>query len=64
MIEVLEPEYLVDNKGNKTKVLLDYNNYLELIELLEDLQDSKLIEEVMDEPEIPFDEFKRKMNLV
>lgn len=32
-------------------------------ELLEDMEDSKLIEEVMDEPEIPFDEFKRKMGI-
>ena len=31
------------------------------LEIIEDLLDSKLIEEVMDEPEIPFDELKRKM---
>lgn len=31
------------------------------LEILEDLLDSKLIEEVMDEPEISFEEFKKKM---
>ena len=64
MISTMEPEYLIDNNGNRTKVLLNYNNYIELLELIEDLQDSKLIDQVKDEAEIPLSEYKRKRNLV
>jgi hypothetical protein len=60
----ISPEYLVDNKGNKTKVLLDYSSYLELIEMLEDLQDSKVIKQVRNEPEISLTDYKRKRNIV
>ena len=63
MYNVVEPEYLVDKKGKKTKVLLDYNNYMEMIELIEDLQDSKLIEQTMGEPKISQADYKRKRNL-
>jgi len=64
MIARYEPEYIVDNHGNKTKVLLNYNNFLEMVELIEDLQDSKLIEKVKDETEISFDDYKRKRKIV
>jgi hypothetical protein len=61
---VYEPEFLVDSKGNKTKVLLDYDNYIEMLRLIEDLQDSKLIEQVKNEPEISLADYKGKRNIV
>lgn len=64
MNDIYEPEFLVDNQGNKTKVLLNYNSYIEMLELIEDLQDSKLIEHVKNEPESSFADYKRKRGLV
>jgi hypothetical protein len=64
MIATTEPEFLIDDKGNKTKVLLNYDNYIEMLELIEDLQDSKAIDAVQNEPEIPFAEYKRKREIV
>lgn len=64
MSATIEPEYLIDNQGNKTKVLLNYENYVEMLELIEDLQDSKSISLVKDEKEIPFEDYKRKRNIV
>ena len=57
-------EFLIDDKGNKTKVLLEYNYYLEVLREIEDLRDSKLIASVKNEPETSLDEYKRKRNLV
>jgi len=59
-----QPEFLIDNNGNRTKVLLDYNNYLEIMNFIEDKEDSKLIDEVRNEPEISLKDYKRKRNLV
>ncbi len=59
-----QPEFLIDNNGNRTKVLLDYNNYLEIMNIIEDKEDSKLIDEVRNEPEITLKDYKRKRNLV
>ena len=64
MLSTVKPEYIVDNKGNTTKVLLSYDNYLEMLELIEDLRDSKLIGQVRNEPESSFADYKRKRSLV
>ena len=64
MITTNEPEFLIDNEGNKTKVLLNYDNYIEMLELIEDLKDSKLVDLVKDEPEISFADYKRKRKIV
>jgi hypothetical protein len=63
-MNVLKPEYLVDTKGNKTKVLLSYDSYLELLMLIEDLEDLKLIDQVRNEPETKLSDYKRKRNIV
>jgi hypothetical protein len=60
----IKPEFIVDNKGKKTKVLIGYNEYIEILKMIEDLQDSKLIEQVKDEPEISLDQYKRKRRIV
>ncbi len=64
MIDTFEPEYLIDNQGNRTKVLLNYENYMEMLEMIEDLQDSKLIELVKDENEISLSDYKRARKIV
>lgn len=60
----LNPEYLFDNEGKKTKVLLSYDSYIEILDLIEDLQDSKLIEHVRNESEISLSDYKRKRSVV
>lgn len=60
----IQPEFLIDSNGNRTKVLLDYNNYLEILSIIKDNEDSKLIDEVRNEPEISLSDYKRKRNLV
>ncbi len=59
-----QPEFLIDSNGNRTKVLLDYNNYLEIMNIIEDKEDSKLIDEVRNEAEISLTDYKRKRNLI
>lgn len=63
MVEI-NPEYIVNSEGTKTKVLLSYQNYLEIIRLSEDLHDSLMIDNVKNESEISLVEYKRKCNLV
>ena len=59
----LKAEYIVDAQGNKTKVLLVYDDYKKLIEMIEDTEDSKIIAGVAKEPELPWSEYKRKEKL-
>ena len=64
MNTTFEPEYLIDSQGNKTKVLLNYDNYIEMLELIEDLQDSKSIGLVKEETEISLADYKRKVSII
>ena len=57
-------EFLVDEKGNKTKVLLNYQDYIEILNTIEDLQDSKLVNAVKNEPETTLADYKKKRKLV
>lgn len=52
-IRELRAQYITDEKGNKTAVILPIEEYEEL---LEDLQDLALLAERRDEPTIPHDE--------
>jgi len=60
-LKIKEAQVLYDAKGNKTHVLLPYKRFEKLIEHLEDLEDLKSIEEVRSEPDIPFEEVKKKI---
>lgn len=64
MIDTENQEYIVDESGTRKKVILNYDYYLQMLELLEDLQDSKLISMTKNESEIPLDEYIRKRELV
>lgn len=41
----METQFLTDEKGNRTAVLLPIKKYIKLIEQLEDLEDVKLYDE-------------------
>ena len=61
---VKNAEYVVDESGNRKKVILSYDSYIKMLELIEDLQDSKMIRKTKKEPEISLSDYKRKRNLV
>ena len=52
---IIEPEYITDHEGHRTKVVLPIEAYEEL---LEDLHDLSVAFERRDEPRIPFEEFE------
>ena len=54
----LHEKYIVNEKGEKTDVVLPVE---EFAELLEDIHDLAIIAERRDEPSIPFEELKRKL---
>jgi PHD/YefM family antitoxin component YafN of YafNO toxin-antitoxin module len=51
-------QYVVDEKGERTAVILPVE---EFEELLEDLHDLAVIAERREEPTVPFEELKRKL---
>ncbi len=55
---MLNPEYIVDAKGRKTKVILPIAEYERL---LEDLHDLAVLAEQRDEETISLDELKDRM---
>ncbi len=58
MAKTLEPEYIVDAKGRKTKVILPVDEYERL---LEDLYDLRTAANVKDEESIPWEEVKQEL---
>ena len=52
-------QYLVDESGNKTAVLIDLKEWGEL---WEDIYDSMIADSRKDEPTIPWEEVKKKMD--
>ena len=52
----LHPRYLVDEDGKPTAVLIDYPTYKEILEILEDLDCTEIIQERLDEPDEVFPE--------
>ena len=57
-IRDLQAQYVTDEKGNKTAVILPIE---EFEELLEDLQDLAVLAERRDEPTIPHEEVVAKL---
>ncbi len=48
----LHPEYIIDEKGNRRKVLLSIEEFQERVECAQDVLDADLIDEVKREPGI------------
>lgn len=53
-----QEQYVVDEKGQKTAVIIPVEEYEEL---LEDIHDLAIIAERRDEPTISFEELKKKL---
>ena len=58
MIAKIQPQYLVDENGHKTAVVIPMKEYEEL---LEDLHDLAVIAERKDEPTISMEELKKSL---
>ncbi|MDD2717419.1 MAG: hypothetical protein PHW04_16130 [Candidatus Wallbacteria bacterium] len=63
MLQKIKPQYVVNSAGKKVKVILEYKTYLEMLELIEDLSDARLIDETRNEPGITLEEYKRKRKI-
>jgi hypothetical protein len=59
---VKEAQVLYDAKGRKTHVLLPFKTYEKLLEYLEDFEDLQAMKEVEDEPDIPWEEAKKRLS--
>jgi len=57
-MKIFQEQYIVDEKGQRTAVILPIEEYEEL---LEDLHDLAIIAERRDEPTINFEELKKRL---
>jgi hypothetical protein len=57
----LNEQFLVNRRGKKTAVILDFRRYQFLLDLLEDLEDLYLIAERKNEPTISLEKMKEKL---
>ena len=60
-IKLPKPKFIVNEKGKKISVVLDIKTYNQLIEELEDIIDNRLMDEVENEPTVPWEEVKESL---
>jgi len=63
----INPQFLVDDLGNKTSVLLSISDYEALLEEIEDAEDVRLFDQVTEEQSdvsIGLEEYMKKRGLV
>ena len=58
MVQQIKRQFVTTAEGKKTAILLPLQEYYEL---LEDLEDLAIIAERRDEPAVPFDVVKKKL---
>lgn len=58
---VREAEVTYDARGRKKNVILPYKTYEELMRVVEDMKDHKLMDEVANETDIPWEVAKRRL---
>ncbi len=59
-----EVRYIVNDKGEKTEVVLPIELYEAMLERIEDAEDIQAIEEAMKEPDfIPWEEAKKQLGV-
>jgi len=59
MLNLVKPQYITDENGKKTSVILPVDEYERIVQELEDADDVKLYDEVkqLNEPSTSFDEY-------
>ncbi len=58
----LHPQFIVDSKGKRKRVVLSLSEYRKLLETAQDLVDHKLIDEVRDEETVPWEQVKAQLH--
>jgi PHD/YefM family antitoxin component YafN of YafNO toxin-antitoxin module len=60
-IKTIRPKYLVDEKGNKKAVVLNFKEYENIMELIEDLEDANDILKAEREATsfVPYEKFRK-----
>lgn len=61
-VETIKPKYLVDEKGHKTAVVIKLEDYENLMEFIEDLEDTNDLLKAEREATVfvPYEEFRKK----
>ena len=57
-VEKIKPQYIIDEKGKKTSVIIPFS---EFIELLEDLEDLAVVAERREEPTISHEDLLKEL---
>ena len=57
-LEKLKPQYIIDENGKKTSVIISFS---EFIELLEDLEDLAVVAERREEPTISHEDLLKEL---
>lgn len=63
----INPQFLVDDRGNKTSVLLSISDYESLMEEIDDADDVRLFDQAVDTQNgesISLDEYMKKRGLI
>lgn len=63
----ISPQFLVDDRGNKTSVLLSISDYEALMEEIDDVEDVRLFDQAIGEQNgesISLDEYIKKRGLI
>lgn len=60
-IKTIKPKYLVDEKGNKKAVVLNFKEYENIMELIEDLEDANDLLKAEREATsfVPYEKFRK-----
>jgi len=59
---IIKKQYIRDKKGKPVAVVVDLETFREIEELLEDIEDLKIVEERLDEEDLDWDEVKSDIN--
>lgn len=58
---ILVKNYLVNEKGKLTAVVIDIKKYKKLLKLIEDNEDLHEFDRLKDEPSIPYEDFEKQL---
>lgn len=61
-MNAIHPQYITDKDGNKMSVVIPLDEYEQILEELDELDDIRLYDEVdkNNEPSMPFDEYVKQ----
>lgn len=62
LLKDVNPQYIIDKKGEKTAVVIDFDRYKSLVEFIEDLEDSvDLMKAELEAKDFtPYEDFRKR----